>query len=295
MGLLSALFALGTFFGAPEQAQAPLYDLKITGEMRFSNRPGGLSAWTVVPLAVGKPVRRMMASISNNCGFSAGGNKFDPDAVVGWTIDTTTLASTPEHVVVRIRWVREQEQGKRSNKAPEEATVLLRPGDDLPLDSIGLPTVEASCQDPVAVLLITAVAREPVRERVVATRVWLVHRQPGGQEKTQQVDLRSSFDSEVPFFFDEVKVGSSVLDVFGKLRPRSTAPGLISLEFSADRRLTTGGADSDTQYLGTGKVVILSMGPEGVTEYQIPIGTAGAWQAFAGHSLAVRVQTRRIR
>jgi hypothetical protein len=291
MGMLNVLLAIGVFLGGPEQAQAPLYDLQITGEMRFSNRPGGLSAGTSVPLAIGKPVRRLMASFS--CGFGAGGSKFDPDALVGWTIDTRTIASTPEHVVVRISWVREQEQGKRTNKSPEEATVLLRPGDDLPLDSIRLPT-EATCHDPVATLMIRAVAREPVRERVVETKVWLVHRQPGGQEKVQQLELRSAFDSAIPFFFDEVRAGSSVLDVFGTLRPRSTAPGLISVEFSAERRLTTGGADADTQYLGIGDAVI-SMGPEGVTEYQIPIGTTGAWEAFKGHSLAVRVQSRRIR
>lgn len=303
MGMLNVLVALGVVLGTPGQPETLPDQLVVSTEMHFSDEPSGSGGSSWGRLVVGQRTK-WVAFMDRGCGFNAGYKEFSPTASFGWQVEAIPTAITSAHAVILLRWARALDRGKRSASEGREMTVVLRPGEHLSLDLWDLPGTAdglAPCRvgsdsrrHVSASLSVTLRTKEPARPRVVSTNVWLVHRRPGGQESTQALNIRGAFDAELPFFFDGVKVGSSVLDVSGMIRPRSQAGDLISLEFSAERRLTSGDLHPDTRYVGNGDVVI-STGPKGVTEYEIPFGTSKGWEAFAGHSLAVRVQSARLR
>jgi hypothetical protein len=142
---------------------------------------------------------------------------------------------------------------------------------------------------------------------VVSTDLWLVHREPDGQERTLQVNVRGGFNQPIPFVFDDLAVGTLALDVRGTLLPRFLPDGSINLELSAERRWSRGSEVPNTLVLGNGSM-ILHMKPDDVTSISIPLTgregfaigmgasrTAVTAEAIDGHSLSLRVRSRRIR
>lgn len=296
LGLLNIVVALGVLSGATDQAPAPLFDLMVETEMHFSNRRGGRSSGSWLPLVVGTPIRRITDSGPGNCGFNAGDlRRLNPDAAVGWQVDATPVTITAGHAVVHIRWSREIERGKRTGSVPQETSVLLRPGDALRLDTVVMPTQEASCQNPVATLVVSLIAREPERQRVVSTDLWLVHRGADGKESAFHQNVRGRFYEQARFSFAGVKVGNFDLDVFGSLTPQPRSDGSIALELSTSRDVFSAGRsllDSPNQaYFGQG-VAALVFKPDDVVAIEIPMKP---WASSSGDVFTLRVRTKQIR
>lgn len=278
------------------QTPVPAFQLWVSTEMHFSNRHGGGSSGAAFDLALQVKDHRITYSTANNCGFAAGALKdFDNTASVGWWVEATPTALTHEHAVVALKWYRAITNGARAATMAHETSVLLRPGDEMRLDTLVLPTRESSCANPTATLYISLRQKEPQRERVVETDVWLVHRTADGKESAQQHSTRSNFAETVPFFFDEVRVAGLVLDVFGEVTPRSRPDGSITLEFSAQREVfdvgRQGGGGPNHAYFGSGASALVFR-PDDVVSFEIPMTP---WPALSGDSFTLRVRTRQIR
>lgn len=298
MGIMNLLLAFGLLTTAPEQQAAPLFDLSLHAEMRYGDEPGGMNSWSAKPLEKGRSLRMRTYSISNSCGFAAGSFvDFEAGAAIAWQVDATPVEITGDHAVLRLHWSREIELGKRTGKEFQEAVVLLRPGDSLPLDTFVLPEVPGGCKQPVGTLVVSLKAREPERTRVVSTDLWLVHKHPGGKETTQHINVRGELNTSIPFYFDEERVGSAALDVFGRFTLRPKAGDSVALEFSAQRLLAGEQFAVNASHFGTrgGGKMVTEIGPESVTSFEIPQGSGPGWGPFAGHSLSVRVKSKRMR
>ena len=296
MGIMNLLLAVGLLTGAPEQAVPQLFDLTLYTEMRYGSGPGGRNTWSARPLTRGRSLTMLTHSISNSCGFAAGSLAgFEPGSAIGWQLDATPVEITGDHAVLRLSWSRKIELGVRTGNDIKEAVVLLRPGDSLPLDTFLLPEVVRSCSSPVATLFVGLREREPERTRVTTTDLWLVHKHPGGKETTQHLNVRGEFHASIPFYFDEERVGTAVLDVFGRFTLRPKAGDSVALEFSAQRLLAGEQNAVNYSHFGGGGRMVTEIGPDSVTEFAIPQGSGPAWAAFAGHSLSVRVRSRKMR
>jgi len=294
--VLASIASLGAGVTDTEQAAAPAYQLWVETEVHYDNRPGGPSSGAGFDLVLGVTNQRLTYSVSNNCGFAAGGLKdFDNTADIGWRVEVTPTALTYEHAVVKLKWFRGVTHGKRATAMPHETSVLLRPGEKLRLDTFPMPTREESCTNPTATLLVSLRHKEPPRERVVSTDLWLVHRSADGKESVQQQTVRTTFGRAGGFYFDELKVGGIVLDVFGELTPRARPDGSITLALSARRQVFVqekGQLESSNHaYVGTGDAA-LAFRPDDVVSFEIPMKP---WASMSGESFTLRVRTRQIR
>lgn len=298
--ILAAIVTIG--FGATslhataEQSADPAYQLWVETEMHYQNRHGGSNSAAGFDLVLGVPNHRLTHSIENNCGFSAGYLKdLDGSAEIGWRVDATPTVLTHEHAVVRLKWSRGVVNGKRTGSEPLETVVLLRPGDQMRLDTFAMSTREDHCQRPVATLLVSLRHREPPRERVVSTDLWLVHRRADGTEAMQHQVVRTNFGRAAGFYFDDLKVGGIVLDVFGELTPRAQPDGSITLALSTQREVSVPGQSQlgspNHSYVGTGGASLVFR-PEDVVSFEIPMKP---WAALSGDSFTLRVRTRQIR
>jgi hypothetical protein len=137
--------------------------------------------------------------------------------------------------------------------------------------------------------------KEPPRERVVSTDLWLVHRSAAGQESIQQQTVRTNFGRPGGFYFDALKVGDIVLDVFGELTPRARPDGSITLELSTQREVFVQGTSQlespNHSYVGTGGAALVFR-PDDVVSFEIPMKP---WASMSGDSFTLRVRTRQIR
>jgi hypothetical protein len=279
-----------------EQATHPAFQLWVETEMHYENRAGGPSSAAGMDLALGVTDHRITNSISNNCGFRAGYIKdFDSTADIGWRVEVTPTELTHEHAVVRLKWHRGIANGKRMLIDSHETSVLLRPGDKMRLDTFPMATRTESCTRPTATLLVSLRHKEPPRERVVSTDLWLVHRDASGKETIQQQTVRTNFGRPGGFYFDELNVGGIVLDVFGELTPRARPDGSITLALSTQREVFVQGKSQlespNHSYVGTGGAALVFR-PDDVVSFEIPMKP---WPSLAGDSFTLRVRTRQIR
>lgn len=294
--VLATIATLGTgTTTAPQQAAAPAYQLWVETEMHYENRPGGSNSAAGIDLALGVPSHRLTYSIDNNCGFAAGRKDFDDSANIGWRVDATPTEITHEHVVVSLKWSRGVVNGKRTGTESHSTAVRLRPGDKMRLDTFPMMTRTEGCTKPIATLLVSLRHKEPPRARVVSTDLWLVHRRADGKETIQQQTVRTNFGQAGGFYFDEVKVGGIVLDVFGELTPRARADGSITLALSTQREVSVQGESQlespNHSYVGTGGAALVFR-PDDVVSFEIPMKP---WAAISGDSFTLRVRTRQIR
>jgi len=280
---------------AAGQPTAPAFQLWVETEVHYENRPGGPSSGAGIDLVLGVPNHRLTHSVENNCGFAAGYKDFDNSADIGWRVDATPTEITHEYARVRVRWARGVVDGKRTREQSHETEVRLRPGDQLRLDTYAMSTRDEACQRPMAALLISLRHTEPPRERVVSTDLWLVHRRADGKETIQQQTVRTNFGRAGGFYFDELRVGDIVLDVFGELTPRARPDGAITLDLSTKREVFVQGKSQlespNHSYVGTGGAALVFR-PDDVVSFEIPMKS---WPSLSGDSVSLRVRTRQIR
>jgi hypothetical protein len=271
-------------------------------------RPAKPRSGTWRDLRVGEP-HELIVQIGRSpsgCGFIWGGKGFGESAHFGWRIALIPTTVSRDYADVTLRWVRAVEDGKPNAGALRETDVRLRPGEGFPLDATALSGVSApGCRNAVVSLYIQLDEVEPRRERVVATDLWLVHRDPDGREVTQQLNVRGKFNDTVPFYFDDIRVGRDVLDVYGTLRAKTSSDNTVALEFRALRRWSRGTEYPELWALGDGGTTF-TLKPDDVTSVVIPLVTEGlpldgaATQpgrdpALSGHSLSIRLRSRQIR
>lgn len=328
MPLLNLFLAFGLLGGAPEQTvPPPVFDLSVYFELG-SHLPGGrrVGSGGTKPLAQGQSIRLKAYSGENSCGFSVGSDprptsgfttpsgaqmllgtpneqpvrgvhKTEPTTAIGWQVDATPVEITPEQVRLRLRWARETQVGNKDGRGAEDVVLLLRPGDAMPLDKISMPDVRNNCNNTTGMLVLSLTPRDAGRAKVATTDLWLVHKYPGGRETTQHVAVRSELNAPIPFFFDEERAGTAVLDVSGRLTLRPAAGDKLALEFTAERVLAgqPNAVNSSNPANRAGGQMATEIAPGAVTSFEIPLASGPGWEAFAGHSLSVRVKSKLIR
>ena len=284
MPLLTLL--LGWHLGAAVPVQETPH-LEIATIRHFADRDGGgrIGMWR--KLMVGERIEETVHNFEKGCGFifsTPGAKPEVPDqAVIGWRFVATPVELSADHVLLQIEWSREVENGTRLEASPQRAMLRLRPGDVATLDSALLP----KCQNSLATFVIALKGEEPGVTRVAATDLWLVHRQPDGKEATQHVLLRAPFDERTLLVFDTVRIGGTTFDVSGRITPRTGSEG-VALHVDAGFRGRTAG--SDWVYMGHGSCVV-RLAPADVTSIELPLRRP----EYEGHSLSIRVRSRRIR
>jgi len=226
MGILTILLTAGLWAGgAPQQASG--FVLTTDTEMRFGNRPDNPGPYSAAPQVVGQTQRLEIAAAPDSCGFK---EVYSPKpasgSAVGWQLETTPTAITAAHAVVLVRWARKTFGARPSVSDSNQSVVFLRPGDQVRLDTIRLPDVTPNCASPMGTLVIGMQAREAMRT-LTSTDMWLVHKVPGGKEITQHVNVRGKFNAPLSFFFDGVREGQRVIDVFGEITLRARSAGTI--------------------------------------------------------------------
>ena len=326
MGLMNLLLAVGFLGGAPQQAApAPSFDLSVHVEMGSHQTGAGRRVGTAgsKPLAQGQPVKIKVYSGPNSCGFTPGTdigptggftlpsgapmttgrpyeqpvrgvNKIEPTSALGWQVDATPLEITPDQVKLQVHFSRDVQVGNRDGKGAEGIVVVLRPGDAMSLDKFSIADVRNNCNNSAGSLVLSLTARDAGRAKVASTELWLVHKYPGGRETTQHVAVRSELNAPIPFFFDEERAGTAVLDVSGRLTLRAAAGDKLALEFTAERVLAGQQNAVNSANRGGGQMAV-EIAPGAVTSFEIPLGSGPGWEAFAGHSLSVRVKSKLIR
>jgi hypothetical protein len=320
MGLTHVLLVIG-LLSAPEvqasQTALPRFQLEIATGLRYPDKSataGETPRWTKPrtgtwrELVVGRTIEMATFMGGSTCGFITGSSRFSAAATFGWEVEATPITLGDDHAVVRIRWSRGVGGGMPPGEPPPEMLMRFRPGEEAYLDSTVLTdSAPPACRGALATLIVALKEVEPYRERVVSNDLWLVHRQPDGQERTLQVNVRGGFNQPIPFVFDDLAVGTLALDVRGTLLPRFLPDGSINLELSAERRWSRGSEVPNTLVLGNGSM-ILHMKPDDVTSISIPLTgregfaigmgasrTAVTAEAIDGHSLSLRVRSRQIR
>jgi hypothetical protein len=99
--------------------------------------------------------------------------------------------------------------------------------------------------------------------------------------------LRAPFDERTLLVFDTVRIGGTTFDVSGRITPRTGSEG-VALHVDAGFRGRTAG--SDWVYMGHGSCVV-RLAPADVTSIELPLRRP----EYEGHSLSIRVRSRRIR
>src|SRR5690606_8147945 len=147
----------------------------------------------------------------------------------------------------------------------------LRPGDEMRLDTFPMRTRTSHCESPTATLLVSLRHKEPPRERVVSTDVWLVHRRADGKEVIQQQTVRTNFGRAAAFYFDALNVGDVILDVFGELTPRARPDGSIALGLVTQREVFVQDRSERPHhsYVGSGGAELVFR-PDDVVSFEIP-------------------------
>lgn len=310
--LILAISVLAPSAHAQGQKPAARFSLKVGTTIQPPAVPGQpppvVKPWTGTwrNLVVGESVDLIVQMYRTGCYFVWGADAFEPDAAFGWRLEATPTALAPGHADVRLRWVRGVQDGKTTSTPMSETNVRLRPGDVLTLDAGHLTTLPTTaCRNAVVSFFVELEEVEPRRERVVATDLWLVHRDADGREVTQQLNVRGGFNETLPFYFDDLRVGKDILDVYGSIRAKSTGTNAVVIQFDALRRWSRGAEYPEVRGLGNGGTTF-TLKADDVTSIVIPLVTEGlpldgaASQpgrdpALLGHSLSIRLRSRQIR
>jgi hypothetical protein len=289
--------------GQAAQPAAPQRPMLWLGTQTFhSDRAGGPSSSSGKALSAGQLTPFATYLTENMCGFAAGGfSQIDPAAVLGWEVTAVPKVVRPNEVILAVTWNRIR---NRKSEARGSIEVLIRSGDTVPIDVVGIPEAQlgSGCHMTSAQLTLelnpVGTARQVAgMSSVVSTDMWLVRRLPDGREETQQINVRGAMNESVPFYFDDIKAGDIWMAVSGKVRAREGAHGAVALEFEAERgvrnavRTLERGATAPRPDTG----LLTFNSDRDVVSVEFPRTSNGQWGDLVKQPLAIRIQTRRIR
>ena len=131
----------------------------------------------------------------------------------------------------------------------------------------------------------------------VSTDMWLVRRLPNSQEQTEQINVRSVLNEEVPFYFTDLKSGDLSMSVLGKIRARGRDNGAIALEFSAYRFLqfAPGVVERGFTSLPTVPAPLIFDTAQDVLSVEFPLSSNARWKDFGTDRFSIRIRTRRMK
>jgi hypothetical protein len=286
---------------SPQQAQAyqpPV--LWLATRTYHANRPGSESSASGKALIQSRTAAFVTFRRPLTCGFDAGGFiAIDPSAVLGWEVITIPKRVASDNVLLSVTWTRERNHKIEARGSTE---ILMRPGDSVPLDVTPTGENGTSCEMTSAELRLELdpvnwARLNPSRASTVSTDAWLVRQLPNGHEETEQINIRSALNEEVPFYFTEVKSGDLAMSVFGTITARPNGAGGIALEFSGVRLIRNGTAlvGQGSTELKPGQQLMPFNTAQDIVSVEFPLSSQASWKEFATQKLSIRLRSQRIR
>lgn len=247
-----------------------------------------------------------------------------PEVAVSWRFEGRLLSIEGDTATIDLRWARDVALPDLSpgDSIEHRAILTLREDEALPIDLVRvLPDAGFECGHYVVELGFDFVEPPEVADARLDYDLWLVHREPDGQQVTERVRRSGDQGTEVEYRFAPLWHGTdgTLLDaeqdeafrttISGGLKGRARPDGLIDVRVEAERwisaELDSGtrgsvGQGSGVKYLSVhpgetieialppvaGKMTLMAPGEEETLELS---------KIFAGATTALRISTSRAR
>lgn len=224
------------------------------------------------------------------------------EAVGGWHVWVTPVATEGEAVTFRILWERSPAGNMDPWNPGTEQTFTLTPGKTIPLDVISAPpraSVERTCASARLQVQVRRVPDPEEDRRLLSTDLTLVQRLPDGAERSYPLTIRSLYGEETRFHFDTLEDRDVELEFQGVLTIQPDAEG-VALAMTTRSRVIEGGVVSHILRDGAmkrGRVVTstLRLTPDESVELDLPRLGENDGAAFAGQTFLLRVRSRQLR
>ncbi len=173
------------------------------------------------PNEPGRTVRHGL-SLRPDCTWAVS-RAVEPNADLGWAVEITPVRVVNDAVTFRLAWARTRDDGKASTQPERDMERTLHPGESITLDSVHRPC--SSQPRTIGASLRVTAFRYPDPDydrRLLALDLWLVEKLEDGTGRSQPLSLRGLYHRPIPFYFDSIKAGPMILDIFGEV---TAAPG----------------------------------------------------------------------
>ena len=231
-------------------------------------------------------------SVRSDCVWAVS-DVVEPDAALGWAVETTPVRVVDDAVTFRLSWARTREEGKASTQPRRDMELTLRPGESIPLDTVHQRC--ASRPQTIGASLRVTVVRNPTPDydrRLIALDLWLVEKLKDGTERSQPVSLRGLYHRPIPFYFESITEGATVLDIFGEVTAAPIDRASDVKIMTRSRIFNPNQKQTEWELFPRGTTATVRMTPNEVVSVQLP---QLANSTFATRALSLRIRLRQIR
>ena len=224
------------------------------------------------------------------------------EAVGGWHVWVTPVATSGDAVTFRILWERSPNGNADPWNPGTEQTLTLKPGRTIPLDVISAPpraSAERTCGSARLQVQVRPWLNPEEDRRLVSTDLTLVQRVADGTERTYPLTVRALYGDDSRFHFDTIDDGGVQLEFQGLLTVQPDA-GRVTVNMTTRSRVVEGGVVSHILRDGAmmrGREVTstLRLAPDETVTVDLPrLGENGSG-AFANQTFFLQVRSRQIR
>lgn len=216
----------------------------------------------------------------------------EADADLGWAVEITPVRVIDDAVTFRLAWARTRDEGKTATQPKNDTELTLRPGEAIPLDSVGRRC--PSQPRMIGASLRVAVVRYPDSDydrRLLALDLWLVEKLADGTERSQPVSVRGLYHRAIPFYFESITEGAMTLDIFGEV---TAAPA----DRASEIKIVTRSRIFDPKQppgrpFPRETTANIKITPNEVVSVQLPPVPDSS--AFASRGLSLRIRVRQLR
>ena len=240
----------------------------------------------------GKTVRHGFSFWADRC-YGSVSRKVEADADLGWIADITPVRVVDDAVTFRLAWARTREEGKASTQSRRDVELTLRPGESIPLDSVHRPC--SSQPRIIGASLRVTVVRHPNPDydrRLIALDLWLVEKLKDGTERSHPLLLRGLYHRPIPFYFESITEGATVLDIFGEVTAAPIDRASDVKIMTRSRIFNPNQKQTEWELFPRGTTATVRMTPNEVVSVQLP---QLANSTFAERALSLRIRVRQIR
>lgn len=242
----------------------------------------------------GKTVRHGFSVRADSCNWGvSGGGAVEPDAALGWAVEITPVRVADDAVTFRLTWARTRVAGKASTEPSRDTELTLRPGESIPLDTVHQRC--ASRTQTIGASLRVTVIRHPKPDydrRLIALDLWLVEKLKDGTERSQPLSLRGLYHQPIPFYFESITEGATVLDIFGEVTAAPIDRASDVKIMTRSRIFNPNQKQTEWELFPRGTTATVRMTPNEVVSVQLP---QLANSTFAERALSLRIRVRQIR
>lgn len=300
-----AFGTVGVLGAAPSYAGAQATnDLRIDIEALAVSIDGSFGSGANFGVPVSGPAgtyERSLSILSNGC-IGGSAPYILNEAVAGWHVWVTPVATSGDAVTFRVLWERSPNGNTDAWNPGTEQTFTLKPGRIVPLDTISAPpqvSKDRTCSSSTLQVRVRHVPSPEQDRRLLSTDLVLVQRLANGTERTHPITVRGLFNENSRFLFDTIDDNGVLFEVQGEFTARPDTDG-IAMEMVTTARVVEGDVVSyilrdGVMMRGRGVRSTLRLTPDQPTTVDLPRIADNDSGAFAQQSFSLRVRSRQIR